>query len=292
MSIIFSYIYKIVLNLLIVFIKLCSEIPLSKVYVITLNEITIISYYFLILIINYYFILTAKKNKSSIEKLIYKLMQTIKKRIQVNYKKILKNIIIAIIIIFFIRCFYKNYRGLQLYFVDVGQGDCTVIKTPSNKNIIVDGGGNSNSESNYDIGENIVLPYLLNRKIWKLDYMIISHFDSDHYQGLEYVIKNLKVKTVIIPKQLEENYNCKEFLKIAKEKKVKVVEVKAGDRIELDKNIYMLVLWPVEDGIMENITNNNSLVFKIFYNNSSILFTGDIEEVAEKEIISKYDNEI
>lgn len=292
MSIIFSYIYKFVLNLLIVFIKLCSEIPLSKVYVITLSEITIISYYFIILIINYYFILTAKKNKRSIEKLIYKLMQTIKKRIQVNYKKILKNISIAIIIIFFIRCFYKNYRGLQLYFVDVGQGDCTVIKTPNNKNIIVDGGGNSNSESNYDIGENVVLPYLLNRKIWKLDYMIISHFDSDHYQGLEYVIKNLKVKTVIIPKQLEENYNCKEFLKIAKEKKVEIVEVKAGDRIELDKNLYMLVLWPVEDGIMENITNNNSLVFKIFYNNSSILFTGDIEEVAEKEIISKYDNEI
>ena len=292
MSIIFSYIYKIVLNLLIVFIKLCSKIPLSKVYVITLNEITIISYYFLILSINYYFILTAQKNKSSIENLIYKLMQTIKKRIQVNYKKILKNIIIAIIIIFFIKCFYKNYIGLQLYFVDVGQGDCTVIKTPNNKNIIVDGGGNSNSESNYDIGENIVLPYLLNRKIGKLDYMIISHFDSDHYQGLEYVIKNLKVKTVIIPKQLEENYNCKEFLKIAKKKKVKVVEVKAGDRIELDKNLYMLVLWPVDDGIMENITNNNSLVFKIFYNNCSILFTGDIEEVAEKEIISKYDNEI
>lgn len=284
LSIIFSFFYKCILNLLIIIVKFCSKIPFSKIYVITIDEVIILVYYILIILINYFFMLSSKYRKSSIENLIYMLMKKTKK----NLKRIIKNIIIVAIIMLFIKAFFRNFKGLQIYFVDVGQGDCTVMITPNNKKIIVDGGGNSNNESNYDIGENVVLPYLLDRKIRKLDYMIISHFDSDHYQGLEYVIKNINVKKVIIPKQLEENYNCKEFLKIANKKRVKVIEVKAGDKIKLDKNMYMQVLWPTEEAIMENITNNNSLVCKIYYHNSSILFTGDIEKVAEEAILAKY----
>ena len=65
---------------------------------------------------------------------------------------------------------------LKIYFIDVGQGDSTLIVTPCNKKILIDGGGSQF----YDTGKNVLLPYLLNRKINKLDMIIISHFDQDH----------------------------------------------------------------------------------------------------------------
>lgn len=60
--------------------------------------------------------------------------------------------------------------------IDVGQGDSTLIVSPQGKNILIDGGGSSS----YDVGKNILLPYLLGRGILKIDYIIVSHFDIDH----------------------------------------------------------------------------------------------------------------
>lgn len=73
----------------------------------------------------------------------------------------------------------KNTRYLRLNLIDVGQGDSTLIQTPNNQKILIDGGGSEE----YDIGKNVVIPYLLSRKINKLDYLIISHFDTDHVRA-------------------------------------------------------------------------------------------------------------
>ena len=67
-------------------------------------------------------------------------------------------------------------HDLEIYFIDVGQGDSTLIVTPNDKTILIDGGGSST----YDVGKNTLVPYLLDRKIKKLDYVIVSHFDQDH----------------------------------------------------------------------------------------------------------------
>lgn len=68
-------------------------------------------------------------------------------------------------------------KGLVIHFIDIGQGDSTLILA-NNKKILIDGGG-SNSKD-FDIGKNTLIPYLLDKKIITLDYIIISHFDSDH----------------------------------------------------------------------------------------------------------------
>ena len=91
-------------------------------------------------------------------------------------KKIMFISIIVFISIFLI--FFVRKHDLKIFFIDVGQGDCTLIVTPNNKKILIDGGGSENSE--FDVGESILKPYLLDRKIMKLDYIIISHFDTDH----------------------------------------------------------------------------------------------------------------
>ena len=108
-------------------------------------------------------------------------------------------------------------------------------------------------------------------------------------------MQNLKVGVAVIGKQGEQSENYKEFLEIAKNKKIKVVQVKAGDKIQIDENTSISVLFPTENLINENILNNNSLVAKFTYamdetREFSMVLTGDIEEIAEDEIVSIYRN--
>ena len=102
-------------------------------------------------------------------------------------------------------------------------------------------------------------------------------------------MQEIKVENIIIGKQFENSENYQEFIKIVKEQKVNVQVVEAGQRIKIEKDLYFDVLWPSSDNIIsENSINNNSLVCKMVYQNFSMLFTGDIEEIAEKAILEKY----
>lgn len=102
-------------------------------------------------------------------------------------------------------------------------------------------------------------------------------------------MREIKVKNVVFGIQFEESANYKELIDISKEKNIKIHIVEAGKRIHIDKNLYLDILWPNSKTVIkENILNNNSLVCKMYYKNFSILFTGDIEELAESEILKKY----
>ena len=106
-----------------------------------------------------------------------------------------------------------------------------------------------------------------------------------------YVLKEIKVETVIVGKQYESCENYEEFQRIVNAKKINVHIVEAGNKIRIDNSLYFYVLWPTSTNmISDNAINNNSLVCKLIYKNFSMLFTGDIEEVAEKAILSKYVN--
>lgn len=201
-------------------------------------------------------------------------------------KKIIKFLVIGYIIISIIFVTVKNFKQeMKLYFIDVGQGDSTLIITEHNKKILIDGGG-SNTE--FDVGEQTLLPYLLDRKIICLDFIIISHFDSDHCRGVFTVLRKLDVKNVCISAHGQESENYNEFIKIANEKKLNVIFVNKGDKIKIDKHTYLHILWTGDDSISENIINNYSITCKIVYRDYKILFTGDIESVAEEKIINLY----
>lgn len=104
-------------------------------------------------------------------------------------------------------------------------------------------------------------------------------------------MRKLHVEKVIIPKQFEESKNYKKFLNIVKENKIKVHVVEIGEKINIEKDIYFDILWPnSKKPINENAINNNSLVCKMVYKNFSCIFTGDIEKVAEEEILKQYKN--
>ena len=111
------------------------------------------------------------------------------------------------------------------------------------------------------------------------------------FGGLLYILQEIKVGTVIIGKQYEASVNYKEFQRIVKNRRVNLHVVQAGNKIRIETNLYFYVLWPTSTNmISDNAINNNSLVCKLIYKNFSMLFTGDIEEIAEKAILSKYVN--
>lgn len=210
---------------------------------------------------------------------------TIQKKMLCHQKQFCKILLILTILIILID-YIPMKKDLEIHCIDVGQGDSTLIITPNEKNILIDGGGSED----YDVGNNTLIPYLLSIGIYKIDIMIISHFDTDHVMGLIEVAKSIDVDRIIIGKQKEEYANLKLLKEIIKEKNIKINVVKKGDIINIEKNINLYILWPKTELIGENAINNNSLVAKLTYKRFSMLFTGDIEAIAEEEILEIYKN--
>ena len=275
---IISIILGLFLKLLVLIANISSNLPFSKIYVKTPSILFIVMYYIILALILYKF---KRKNKRRTEKIILRKLKD-----KITRRKIIAITIIIVLVFQIIKILPSD---LKIYFIDVGQGDSTLIVTPNHKTILIDGGGSLDNDV-YDVGKNTLIPYLLDRGTTRLDYIIISHFDSDHVGGILSIIKELKVKKIIISKQGEDSENYKEFLKIVKEKRISVQVVKAGDVLKIEKNINLEILWPQDNLILENILNNNSIVMRLNYINFSMLFTGDIEQIAEEEIVKKYMN--
>lgn len=170
-----------------------------------------------------------------------------------------------------------NQEELNMFYLDVGQGDSTFI-TINGSNMLIDSG---NAQDGY-----YIVQFLKAQNIDKIDYFILTHCDEDHSLGCAKIIENLTVSNLILNKQLEENDIYKHIVSIAKQKKVNLIYVKAGDVITLN-GVKIKILHPQEKLIAENSINNNSIVFKLEYKSFSILFTGDIENIAEEVILSK-----
>lgn len=269
------FVLNLFLELLIFISEIVTKIPGSSILVKTPNLVFVITYYILILFINYFFII--KKNPiRRFQKKIIKIC-TIK-----NIKRIIKIIARIFLIISFLTMLVRVINPtLKIYFIDVGQGDCTLIITPKGKKILIDGGEGKNE---------ILLPYLLDRGINKIDYIIISHFDSDHCNGLIEVMEKIKVGKVIVSKQPEESEEYRNISEIIKQKNIEAYVVKAQDRITIEKDLYINILNPAGKLEFKDL-NNNAIVAKLIYKNFSMLFTGDIEK-AEENIAQKYKNNL
>lgn len=282
-----NFIKKFLAFLVIILLKLAdfgAKIPLNKIYVVMPNSFEILIYYLIIFILIFllYIFKSKRKQNTVFNRRFKNLFNLLKFRYRQNKRKVISIFLITAIFFLIIIIIPKD---LRIYFIDVGQGDSCLIITPHNKKILIDGGG---SES-YDIGKNTLIPYLLARRIKEIDYIIVSHFDTDHVDGLLTVMEEFKVGKVIISKQEEDSDNFKKFKDIVKEKCIKVIVVEKGDRLKIEANFYFDILWPDNSNLItENVLNNNSIVCKLQYKKFSMLFTGDIEEIAEKQILQEY----
>lgn len=184
-------------------------------------------------------------------------------------------------------CLENGFDKADAVFVDVGQGDCLHIRTPSGHNVLIDGGGNEK----VDIGKRVVKPYLLKNGVKKIDLAIATHLDTDHYRGLQTLAKGGMVKRLGL-------YEGNELIdgRIRKETGLdeeQLYYLSRGDKIKVDRWLWLEILYPeekskteYENELREGDENPRSLVVRAHLGQTQILMTGDIDTETEEEVIS------
>ena len=159
---------------------------------------------------------------------------------------------------------------LDLYFFDVGQGDATMIKK-DNFELLVDGGPDNKVIEK--LGE--YLPYG-DRKI---EAVLLTHPHSDHVAGLVEVLRRYQVEKIYLTGALHTAPDYLEFLKLIKEKNIATVLIDKVQDIQITPDIAVKIPYPGKSFYQvrpENL-NNSSIVFKLSYISSTVLFMGDFE---------------
>lgn len=199
----------------------------------------------------------------------------------------------VIMIIAFCILFAKTDRGMKVWMLDVGQGDCMIIRSDSGKYYVIDGG----STSKKNVGERIIIPALKYYGVNEIEAVFITHPDEDHMNGIMELLDNqakerLRVKKVYVfegflqDEKMDEKID--EISKIAKAGGTKVEGLKSGNGLS-DGRLDIRVLYP-ERGHETTDLNNASLVMKVTYGEFCMLTTGDVEAKGEHEIASLMDD--
>jgi competence protein ComEC len=191
--------------------------------------------------------------------------------------------------------FYWTYRTqynpyLKVTYLDVGQGNSALIQFPGREKMLVDGGGFS--RSTFDVGRMVVAPFLLHSKILHVDYLVLTHPQTDHMNGLRFIASNFYPKEFWYNGYGVRNESFMALMKIVEERNIRKrlpydmrrKRVISGVKVEL------LHPLPAERGerLLDDAvgTNNESLVLKLSYGGRSLLFPGDLERRGEEVIIS------
>jgi len=186
----------------------------------------------------------------------------------------------AVFIWFAIFTFADN-EFLEVCFFDVGQGDSIFIETPNRKQILIDGGPDKTILEKL----NKAMPFY-DRTI---DLLILTHPDADHITGLVSALEYYDVKYILTSGIENDTAVYKKWRDLIKEKNIPLILAQSGQKIFLDQNIFLEIIWP-EQSLIESFskpTNNASVVGRLVYGDIEFLLTGDIEKKVEQHLISQ-----
>lgn len=206
--------------------------------------------------------------------------------VEFNRAKIFKyTLVLSILIIIGDHLFWYyhiNYNpNLKVTFISVGQGDAALIEFPYGKRMLIDGGGFYKDD--FDVGEKIIAPFLYKNKINKIDYIVLSHPQTDHLKGLIFIADRFNVKEFRWNGDIGKDRAYIELSEIIKRHGIKQI-ITNGSTMPLDINgVRVEFLSPLKDKHLD--INNNSLVMRLDYKKMSFLFTGDIAESCENLLL-------
>jgi competence protein ComEC len=193
---------------------------------------------------------------------------------------------------------------LHIDFLDVGQGDSALITFPNGETLLVDGGGKINFnrisvKNEYEdepeifepdtqtIGEMVVSNFLWEKGYSQIDYILATHADADHIQGLSDAAKNFKVRAAIFGRTPLKNSEFAKLHSILQKRGIETMTISRGDVLTFG-DARVEVLFPERDDNTEAVSDNNhSLVFRILYGERKFLLTGDIEKETESKLLNQ-----
>lgn len=179
--------------------------------------------------------------------------------------------------------------GLNIYFLNVGQGDAIYIELPGGKNALIDGGPSSSATG-------ALANFFKAKNVTAIDHVVLTHPHSDHYNGLNYVLASIKVENFYDTRLDNKGATGDDNLR------AKVGELgiathypAAGENLNWSEPVEVRVFnacdKPMASKQSETV-NNCSIMLKLSYNGSSVLFTGDVEGEREAELVAEYGDEL
>jgi len=209
-------------------------------------------------------------------------------------RKILIGLLIVVLIVWFLVLNQRPGRILETDFLNVGQGDAVLIKTPKGQTVLIDGGPDNK------VLEKLSKYFQPLQK--RIDIIILTHPHADHVTGLIEVLRRYGIGLVILSGAEIKTDVYAEFLKAAKTNSVQILIAEAGQAIHFDDNLEFDVLSPANSdrkvfnkksegfGSGGNDVNNSSIVGKLIYNNFSIMFMADATSKIENQLLAYGDN--
>ncbi len=167
--------------------------------------------------------------------------------------------------------------NLNVHFIDVGQADCSLLMT-KDANMLIDTG-----DLDDDYTEKII-SYLKTQGVSKLDYLILTHPDSDHIGGAPEIINEFEIVNCILPNYTKDTNIYENTLTALEENNVNVIEGVAGYNFNFGDTLCNVIA-PIGE---PNSSNNSSVVLKVTHGENVFLFSGDAEEESEEKILDTY----
>ena len=185
--------------------------------------------------------------------------------------------------------FLPNAPVLRVTFLDVGQGDSTIIEGPTGRVVVVDGGGvpGTDEREQSEPGSRVVVPYLRSRGISTVDLIVATHPDDDHVQGLIAVVKQLDVKASLVCGYPGTSGPYNRLLALLKTRRIPVYAARREQSIDLGGGASLEILSPTSRPITgsRSDSNNHSVVLRVVYGKSRFLLTGDAEAESEADMV-------
>ena len=178
--------------------------------------------------------------------------------------------------------FVVNENQVIAHYIDVGQGDASFIELPNGEVMLIDAGIASSSEK--------IIDYIKNLGYNRIDYVVATHPHADHIGGMAEVIEAFDVGAIYMPKAVSTSKTYENLLETIKNKGLSVKTGKVGVSVLQEEDLTIEMLAPNQDKYSS--LNNYSIVLKITYGNTSFLYTGDAEELSEKEIMGNVEADV
>jgi len=185
------------------------------------------------------------------------------------------------------------YSDTKITFLNVGQGDCTVIELPFREAVyVIDAGGLLRFEQeqwkkankDYEVGKQIVVPFLKGKGIRTIDIFIVTHADADHVEGAEEILQELGMKEIHVTPESLKLPIMRDLLREAQKHNVPIKEKMKGTTWQKGESSFYY-LWP-QDTHYEG--NDDSLVLYMQQKAFKALFTGDLEKYGEQQLMMYY----
>ncbi len=164
---------------------------------------------------------------------------------------------------------------MEVHFIDVGQADSILVKT-SSAAMLIDAGNNEDGD--------LVVSYLKEQGVKKLDYVVGTHPHEDHIGGMDDVINSFEVETVILPSKTHTSKTFLDVLTAIKKNQLQITPACAGDEYSLGKDEFT-ILSPKKKEDYKDELNNWSVCLRLEHGSTSFVFTGDAESAVEKEML-------